>query len=82
MRKPNLIEYVYHKGTYYERRYILTSEQASVVQNMIHSAEEVRGWVDEEYPVDRIKKQSMHGLANRILRTAQEMMETFDRSNR
>ena len=81
MSKPNLIEYVYHEGTYYERRYLLTSAQATVVQNMIQSAEEIRGWVDEEYPLDRVKKQSMHGLANRVLRTAQQMMEKFDDSN-
>ena len=78
MREPNLIEIVKYEGTMWERKYLVSEGERILLDSMICVAKEIKAYGQFKYADIPEKKGSMTGLANRILRTADKMMDDFD----
>ena len=78
MNDENLITIIKHEGTMWEREYLVSEEEKDLLDRMAKVAEEIKAYGQVRYAKIPEKKCSMTGLGNRILQTAQRMMEDFN----
>lgn len=78
MAEQNLITIIKHEGTMWERTYLVTEKEKELLDRMASVAKEIKAYGQVRYAKIPEKKASMTGLGNRILRTADRMMQDFD----
>lgn len=81
MDNDTLITIIEHGGTMWERSYVVSEKENELLEKMMEVANEIKSYGQVQYAKIPEKKCSMTGLGNRILRTAHDMMQHFDRAH-